>query len=78
MTLSSVEASTDCWRQGKRKDHLPLSAFYFLIIAIFIGMPSGSLCGGESYNDKIFIFIILIQEQQRACMGAHFILPEAL
>ena len=24
------------------------SAFYFWIIAIFIGKPSGKLCGGES------------------------------
>ena len=42
-------------RQGKRKDHLSPSAFYFLITAIFIGIPSGSLWGGESYNDKIFM-----------------------
>ena len=25
-------------------------AFFFPIIAIFIGTPSGSLCGGESYQ----------------------------
>ena len=55
MTLSSVGTSRDCWRQGKRKDHLPPYAVYFLIIAIFIGMSSGCLCGGESYNDKIFM-----------------------
>ena len=55
MTLSSAEASREGWRQGKRKDHFPPSSFYFLIIAIFIGMPSGGLCGGESYNDKIFM-----------------------
>ena len=24
-------------------------AFYFSIIAVFIGIPSGSLCGGESH-----------------------------
>ena len=28
--------------------HRPPRAFYFSIIAIFIGKPSGSLCGGEN------------------------------
>ena len=27
--------------------HRPQRTFYFSIIAIFIGIPSGSLCGGE-------------------------------
>ena len=40
--------------QGERKrkrscSHCPPHAFYFSIIAIFIGILSGSLCGGESY-----------------------------
>ena len=44
---------------GKGKDRLPLfpffhrspRTFYFPIIAIFIGIPRGSLCGGESLDD---------------------------
>ena len=36
--------------RGKREERLRVraSAFYFSIIAIFIGKPSGSLCGGKS------------------------------
>ena len=35
---------------GKREERLRIrtSAFYFSIIAIFTGKPSGNLCGGES------------------------------
>ena len=29
--------------------HIPLGAFYFSIIAIFIGIPIGNLCGGEGF-----------------------------
>ena len=41
-------------RLGERKrkraySHRPRHTFYFSIIAIFIGIPSWSLCGGESY-----------------------------
>ena len=36
--------------RGKREERLRVraSAFYFSFTAIFIGKPSGSLCGGES------------------------------
>ena len=55
-SLSFAEASL-CrivGRLGKRKrkracSHRPPPAFYFSIIAIFIGIHSGSLYGGESY-----------------------------
>ena len=35
---------------GKREERrrVRASAFYFSVIAIFIGKPSGNLCGGES------------------------------
>ena len=32
--------------------HRPPRAFYFSIIAIFIGVPSGSLCGGERSSNR--------------------------
>ena len=41
--------------RGKRRrevfpsSHRPPRAFYFSIIAIFIGIPSGSLCGEERF-----------------------------
>ena len=37
-----------------RSSHRPSRAFYFSIIAIFIGMPSGSLSGGESLYKYFF------------------------
>ena len=44
------ESARGTMRRGKREGRLrvTVSAFYFSIIAIFIGKPSGSLCGGES------------------------------
>ena len=50
-----VENARGTMERGKRKERLPPfpsshrrpRAFYFSIIAV-IGIPSGSLCGGES------------------------------
>ena len=51
------------WHDGKGKEraeasppflssHRPPRAFYFSIIAIFIGIPSGSLCRGERSSNR--------------------------
>ena len=58
LTTSSEEASLCCGEAGEIgkestrgiRSHCPLWAFYFSIIATFIGIPRGSLCGGESYQ----------------------------
>ena len=52
------------WRKKKKArrrrwegPHRPSRAFCFSIIAIFIGIPNGSLCGGESLgNDQEKLF----------------------
>ena len=50
-TLSSAEAFLCCGEAGEtEKESAGNYTFYFSIIANFIGIPSGSLCGGESYR----------------------------
>lgn len=41
--------------QGKEKPH----AFYFSIIAIFTGIPSGSHCGGERFYQMLYFRVNL-------------------
>ena len=51
--LSSAEAFLCCREDGrkiKRARSARYRAFYFSVIVIFIGIPSGSLCGGERFN----------------------------
>ena len=51
-----IESARGTMERGKREErlppfpssHRPPRAFYFSIIAVFIGIPRGSLCGGES------------------------------
>ena len=47
-------------REAGEKEKDPPRAFYFSIIAIFIGIPSGSLCKGKRsprlYNNNKFLF----------------------
>ena len=55
--LSSEEASLCCGEAGEIGKEstrgipiIPCALSIFSIIAIFIGIPSGSLCGGESHQ----------------------------
>ena len=49
------ESARETMRRGKRRSevfpssHRPPRAFYFSVIAIFIGIPSGSLCGEDRF-----------------------------
>ena len=51
-TLFSVEASLCCGEGGKKEKEgapiVPRALSIFSIIDILMGIPSGSLCGGES------------------------------
>ena len=56
-SLFPAEASLCCGEAGKKEKEstqgipiIPRALSTFSIIAIFIGIPSGSLCGGESYQ----------------------------
>ena len=57
LTTSSEEASLCCGEAGEIGKEstrgipiVPCELSIFSIIAIFIGIPRGSLCGGESYQ----------------------------
>ena len=51
-TLFSVEVSLCCGEAGKKEKEsapiVPRALSIFSIIDILMGIPSGSLCGGES------------------------------
>ena len=58
-TLSSAEASLCCGEAGEKEKEsargtmgrFPARFLFLSIIDILMGIPSGSLCGGESYQD---------------------------
>ena len=59
---------------GEKENERPPRAFYFSIIAIFMGIPSGSLCGGERFRRttaflNLFISLrkIILLKQRGLC-----------
>ena len=71
------------------KDPFPQRAFYFSIIAFFIGIPSGNLCGVETHkkqshtlikgNCAVFIkYALIIANEQSRVLGGSLIEPCAI
>ena len=63
------ESARGTMGRGKREERLRArrSAFYLSIIAIFIGKPSGSLCGGESSHFGWLDLIRLNKRNKNTC-----------
>ena len=77
--LSSEEASLSCGEAGEVGKEstrgipiVPCVLSIFSIIAIFIGIPSGSLCGGESYQASTGDEAKLLFTQQHCIMTISF------